>query len=240
MKRKTYSRLQKIERKKTLKTGFLFIFLTIVLGLTIVFAGIPFLVKMAMFLGNMKSSGVKIETNDTIPPSPPKIALNYEATNSAKLSFEGFAEPSANVSLFLNQEFEKEVVVDNEGKFVFDQVSLQEGDNFIYAIAADEAGNESAKSTTINMLFDKTPPEIEILNPQDGQSFSQIEKQIDITGFLNEEASLWINNRTIIVNSKNEFSYSYTLVEGENTLSFKAIDKAGNSVEKEIKVTYSF
>lgn len=234
-----YSRLNRTEKKKNLKTAFLFIFLTIILGVTIVFVGIPLLVRLAMFLGDMRSPNLPIENSDSIPPSPARFNSSFEATNSATISLGGFAEPAANISLFLNQEFDTEVVVDNEGSFLFDKISLKGGDNLIYAIVTDEAGNESNKSTTINIVFDNQSPEIEISSPTDNQEFSQLKKQITISGKLNESASLSINDRTVILNSNLEFNYSYTLKDGENKIKITAVDEAGNKTEKELIVSYS-
>ncbi|MBU1126873.1 hypothetical protein KKF11_00835 [Patescibacteria group bacterium] len=234
-----YSRLNRTEKKKNLKTAFLFIFLTIMLGVAIVFVGIPLLVRLAMFLGDMRSPNLPIEKSDNIPPSPARFNSSFEATNSASISLGGFAEPSANISLFLNQEFDTEVVVDNEGNFLFDRIHLKEGGNLIYAIVADEAGNESNKSTTINIIFDNQPPDIEVASPANNQSFSQLNKQITISGSLNENSNLLINDRTVILSSNLEFNYPYTLQDGENKINIIAIDKAGNKTEKELIIFYS-
>lgn len=180
-----------------------------------------------------------MEKEDTTPPLPPKLRPLPEATNKEKITLQGFAEPGATVKIFLNEELKKEVVIETDGSFTTEAISLSLGKNKIKAKAYDQAGNESKDSGIIIIDFDKTPPELEVLSPEDSASFSGEEKEVEITGKTEAEAALKINGHLIILNPEGNFSYPLNLSEGENIIQIEAIDKAENKTEKEITVFYA-
>ncbi len=233
------TRLAKRQEEKNIRRAIFYIVLTFVLAFILVIVGIPLLIRMAIFLGNIRTSGNLPEKGDTIPPTPPRIVVPFEATNSAQFSLEGFTEPEAKIKLFNSGLSFGEVIADNEGTFSLGGLKLTLGRNEITAVAEDSAGNESQPSIPAVVIYDTTPPDLEITQPEEGKNVSGVENEITIEGKTEEGAALTINDRLVIVGPEGNFSNEYSLDEGENIFIFVAQDKAGNQTEKELKVVYS-
>ena len=235
---KKMSLLTRKEEKRNLRKAFLYGFLTILLGITIFFLGVPALIKLAIFVGKINSSFIPPEQSDNVPPSPPVFEPLFEATNSATISLSGFAESESTLKLFFNNE-EKETLVDNDGTFVFNDLNLKDGQNKIYAVAIDKAGNESSDSKRVSVLYDNEAPELEINQPQDGETITDEDNRIELIGKTEEETDVLINDHFVVVDSEGNFNYQISLNEGENEIKIISKDKAGNQTEKTIKINYS-
>lgn len=233
----TYSRLKRVEKQKNIRSAYLYIFLTIGLIALLFFAGIPALSKFAGFIFDLGSSKNPVEIQDNTPPPPPRFSNFPEYTNQKSVQLEGTSEAGSQVAVIFNGD-KKEVLADSSGQFSV-SITLQNGENWFYAVAQDKAQNQSTESERYTIVFDDTPPEITISEPQGGQSFSGDEKQITVKGSVNEEARVSVNGQVAIVNENNEFSVSIPLNSGNNDLKVQATDKAGNEAEKQISVTYS-
>lgn len=221
--------------KKTLT----FSLLTLGLILLIIYGGVPFLIRMATFFGDIKSSKQLTEKTDTTPPFPPKLRPLVEATNSAQVIVKGFAEEGAIVQVFLNGEMVKEVVADADGSFTADNLSLSLGNNKIQAKAIDQAGNESQESGKMIITYDEMAPVLEIISPENNQEISGEENKVTIKGKTEAGISLKINDRLVILDQEGQFEQTFSLNEGENTILIVATDRAGNQTEEEINLTYS-
>ena len=224
---------------KNLKILFLsFLGITLILAFLYLFA-VMFLSNIDLFWRILRpgSPGV-IEKQDKVPPPPPYLQAPPKATNKP-LAVSGFSEPGANVTLFLNNSKVKEVVVDSEGGFSFEEVVLFEGENKIYAKAVDSAGNESKKSSEYIVIYDKTPPKLEIEAPTSGTKIEkEEERQIEIKGLTEANSQVTINGFWARVDDEGKFSYNLRLEEGENKIEILAKDEAGNETKKEISVSY--
>jgi len=86
------SRLSRLEDRRNSRKAVLLILGTIALLALAVFGGIPVLVKMAVFLGDLKSSKAPVDKTDLISPPPPSFSLPYDATNSARQTISGSSE----------------------------------------------------------------------------------------------------------------------------------------------------
>ena len=234
---KKSSWLARKEEKRNIRQAIFYGGLTIFLALTIVFLGIPTLIKMAIFLGNLRASSLPIETKDTIPPNPPVLISFPEATNSAQFSFSGFAEPASIVEIFLGATPVRQIVVGNEGIFNIDNLSLNLGKNEIYAITTDESGNKSSESEKISVWYDNVPPNLEIIQPQDKTTWET--SKIEIIGKTEPEVTILINNHLVIVDGEGNFKYSLSLSLEENIIKIIATDRAGNQTDKNLTLTYS-
>ncbi len=111
---------------------------------------------------------------------------------------------------------------------------LSEGENSLTVFAEDEAGNRS-KEITAAILCDTTAPQIladpvpEIVN----------DAEITVKGSFSEKAaSFEINGSSKKVNDDNTFTSKVLLNEGDNKISLKAYDAAGNVSEKILNVKY--
>lgn len=235
------SRLARVEKKRSLKKALLFVILTISLILTLIFFGIPTLVRVAILFANIKGSSTQTtEQTDSVPPSPPQLNDLSEYTKDQNISLSGFAEQNSTVEVFLNGSPVGTITTNSDGKFFIEKVSLSQGKNEIYAIATDKTGNKSQPSQTITTNFDNTFPDLTVDQPQDGVTLNgDRQKKIKISGQTEPNVSLTLNDRLIIIDQEGKFSTDFTLSEGENELKIIAIDKAGNQTEKDLKIIFN-
>jgi hypothetical protein len=237
--RQRFSRLAKKEERRSLRQAIFFGFLTIVFLLLLIFLGIPALIKMAIFLGEIRSSSQPVKTEDVLPPAPPIISPLPEATNSAQIVLRGFAEPGATVEVFLNGSSKAKLVVEKNGEFSSSKITLTSGRNEIMAQAIDSAGNASQNSAKMIIYYDLSAPKLTISEPPDGSDYYGEENQIKIAGITEEGAAVTINGRLIVINQDGSFETTLNLKEGGNPIKIVATDQAGNQTEKEISVNYS-
>src|SRR3990172_987874 len=98
------SRLTRLEEKRNLRrVVWMVIGILVILGAGLAW-GVPFLVRVAMFAGAFGQSGRQVDKSDLIPPAPPMMSTDFEATNSATLTIKGWTEPGAVVYLTQNLE----------------------------------------------------------------------------------------------------------------------------------------
>lgn len=234
-----YSRLSRKERKKYTRQTFLLTILTIFLLIAIIFWGIPSLIKLAIFLSDLRSSSQPISGEDTIPPSPPVLQPLPDATSSAVIRVEGFAEEGSTLVLFVNRKEQYELLVESDGEFLFNKVKLNQGKNEIKAKSIDSSGNESQISTAYDISYDNLPPNLEVSSPSDGASFyGASEKNLRVTGKTDEDSTVRINGSFVIISQDGSFSYTLNLNSGENNITITASDKAGNTTTETITINY--
>ncbi len=237
--RKRFSRLARKEEARNLRQAILFGFLTITILFLLIFLGIPALIRMAIFLGNLRSSSLPVETGDVLPPAPPVLSSLPPATNSAQIDLHGFAEAGTTVEIFLNKISTSKLVVEKGGTFAVNKFTVTSGRNEIFAEATDDAGNTSQSSEKIIIFYDTEPPKLIISEPEDGASLIGEESPVKILGITEEEARAAINEHLVIVSQEGDFEFSLPLSEGENLIKVVATDQAGNQTEKELTVNYS-
>ena len=238
--RRHYSRLSRKEGKRYIRQSALLTVLTILLLIALLFWGIPSLIKLAIFLGDLRSSTQTITGEDVLPPPPPVMQPVAEATNSAVVEISGFAEEGSSVVLSLNGSDAYETLVDSDGEFLFDSVKLNQGDNEIVATSTDTAGNKSKASSTTTIELDQTLPTLTIDAPADGQTFfGQMQKVVRVSGKIDPGSTVLVNNSFVILSQEGAFSHLVQLNEGENIIAIIAQDRAGNRAEKEIKVSFT-
>ena len=85
------SRLQRKREKDSLRQAGKYILLTLVTLFLVVKFGLPSLIRLAAFIGDLKSSGQPIEKSDTLAPGAPTLLSLPEATNSAKIAITGYS-----------------------------------------------------------------------------------------------------------------------------------------------------
>lgn len=231
-----YSRLASIQERKHKRQAFIWIALSIVLFLALTFWGVPTLAKFSAALSDLKNDGQDSKAADTIAPPPPIFSTPQIAINSAEFSISGSGKPNSKLVLTYNGA-EIEVAVAGSGKFTKD-VTLIEGENKFSGKIKD-GEKESQPSKEYKIIYDKTAPEIEILEPQDGQNFQGSANQnITIKLSSNEESNVLINGMTATGSGDNQFIFQTKLNEVENIFVIKATDLAGNETEKTIAVTF--
>lgn len=178
------------------------------------------------------------EQRQGLLPAPYLQALP-KATNEETIAIKGFSKPGATVNLIINESVRKDALVDKEGGFDFGEITLAEGENRIYIVAKDDAGNESKPSTTQIVIYDHEPPELEIEAPTDGLKIEkEEERRIEVKGKTEPDCQVTVSGHWARVDEKGNFSYQLRLNEGKNEIEIMAKDKAGNETKTELTVEY--
>ncbi len=232
------SRLQRLEEKRSVRTATLLGIGTVVLIIMVVILGVPTVVKMAAFLAEINSANKPVDKNDFIPPPPPVLYNPYPATNSATQVVTGTTEPGVTVYLSRGEEEIGNLVAAEDGTFHFGTVNLVEGENKLVAVAKDAGGNLSQKSKTLNILYLKKTPKLEVSAPAEGSTITGGTARVEVKGVTDPGARIFVNQRLLIVDAEGNFSTNVNLNAGENKIIVEAQDLATNSIKKEILVNY--
>ncbi len=233
-----YSRKVKTEEKKNIRKAVFFGLLTLISGLAFFFFGLPAVIKFAGFLTELNTSTTPVESSDNTPPPPPRLEYIPTFTNELSVEIKGSTEAGITVVIFFNNK-QEELLTNNEGQFTY-KFDLNKGKNTISILARDNAGNESQKSEIQEIVFDNKPPELSITKPENESSFyTAKERQVVIEGTTEEDCSVNINGRQVVVESNGSFAFATTLSEGENNFDIKSQDEAGNTSEQSLSVSFS-
>lgn len=217
----------------------MFGFLAVATMILLFFVGIPALGRFAAFVSELGKTNKPIDKTDNTPPAPPKFDNFDEFTSQTSVNITGSSESGATIKLTFNGEA-AETVANDSGKFSFNNMGLTDGENIFSAMAVDAAGNTSVATSEQKIVFDDEKPELVITTPGEGtQFFGSSQRQVTIKAESEEDVEARINDRIISVDSEGNFQYTTTLSEGENKFKIKATDKAGNSEEIELTVSFT-
>jgi len=231
------SRLErKTDNEITRKTIFLGLITIAVFVLLLVF-GLPLLIRFSVFLGDTRNRNSAVQSENTLPPLPPRIFVPYEATNSASINIEGSAEAKTKVELMKDDVAIETVEVDESGEFVIENVSLDEGDNIFIARAVSEDGLVSELSKSLEIELDQKVPELTMTNPSE-DSVTVDYADFDVVGVSEPGVSVTVNGRVALVDAEGNFKLKMQLVPGKNEMEVVVRDLAGNETKKKITVTY--
>lgn len=233
------TRLQRKREKESAKQAVKYIFLIFLVLFLLVRFGLPGLINLAAFIGNLRSSSQPIERQDQLAPQPPTLNPIPEATTSAEINLSGFAEAGSTIQLYVRGITVSDSVVNNEGDFEFLSVHLREGENEIYTVANDDQGNKSGESRTYLVTVDKTAPELSLSAPKDGDRFFDNDNPITVKGSAEEDVEVRINGRFVRTNGDGSFETNLSLSEGDNEIEVKATDEAGNEIMEKVTVNYT-
>lgn len=233
------SRLQRVEEKRNVNKAVWLILLTVVILGVAVVGGIPLLVKLAVFIGDINSSRRPVDKSDIIPPAPPQLITSYEATNSAVQSISGWTEPGASIYLTQNSDTVSSVVAKDDGSFMFNGVNLSNGTNLFVAVAVDLSGNKSQPSETMTVEYSTKQPKLDVSTPTDKQTVNGSNPKIEVKGQTDPGNHVTVNGRVVIVSGEGNFSSLFNLNSGDNTITITATDRMGNQTKKDVTVTYS-
>ena len=231
------SRISRVEEQRATRRFYFIVAVIIAIIIILVAIGVPVLIRVSAFLDRGQTSS---NTNqDTTAPFAPTLSPILNATNSAQLKVDGYAEPESTLKLFLNDSEEKNVIVGTDGEFEFNDLTLKSGENQIYATATDTSGNESAPSRTLTIMFKKGALKLEVSEPSDGAEFGRNNQEITIKGKTDEGNQVWVNDRFVSVRDDGSFEHQFRLNDGDNNLHFVAQDAAGNQTTVDRKVKFN-
>ena len=232
------SRLSRSVEQRTKKRLYLSLLGIVVTLFLLLRFGLPFLINFSVFLANSKGTQQSEKQTGNQFIAPPSLDSTFTATNSATVSISGSAGTKQKVSLYVNNSVVDITDTNNDGTFIFKDVSLQTGNNTIEAKAKQD-NSESDYSNLLTITYKNSPPSLTIDNPSDGQSFQKDQSTITIAGKTDPDVKVTVNDFWAIVDDKGNYSYNLHLQNGDNQIKVDAVDDAGNKTEKSIKVTYS-
>lgn len=232
------SRLQRVEEAKAVRSTAFYVVLTIGIIILMFFVGIPALTRVTSLVAGITGQESIDFGGSSPPPPPPEIETPPIYFNADSFRLKGRTRPGHSVSIFFNDD-KIEVLADAEGEFT-SVLELSAGQNKVSALVIDNRGQESTKTSEYTIMLDKEKPEIEIISPENGkQFFGNRDKEQKIEGQTEADAKVYINDRVVIVRSDGKFDSLVTLSDGENVYKIKAVDRAGNENEAEIKLNFT-
>ncbi len=233
------SRLERKREKESLRQAFKYLFLVFVLLFVLIRFGLPALINLAAFIGNLRSSNQPVEQTDTLAPPVPRLNPVPTATNSAELRVSGTSEAGTTVQLYLRGISAEETIADADGQFQFSNIHLREGENELYTQARDQAGNTSQASASQTVTLDTKKPELAINSPKNGDRFFDNDSPIEVSGQSEDGVNLTINGRFVLVKTDGSFSTQLNLSAGDNKIEALAYDRAGNETKVTLTVNYT-
>ncbi len=197
---------------------------------------LPAVIRIVDSLG--KRTLVRTENEEVIPPQSPILFPTPDATNSAEISLSGFAQSDTTVTLYNNGVRVQEVTPDGDGQFVFQFITLTEGDNDLHVVSRTNKTSE-AKSKQHLIVLDTKPPTLTITSPTDKSTITRRREQsITISGSTDPKTRVYLQDKLLFTNNQGGFNGQYQLGDGDNVLKFKAIDAAGNMTESSLTIYF--
>ena len=235
-KSKPRSRLDRKEDEEITKKTVILGGVTVLIFVLVIVFGLPLLIKLSVMLGNAKSQS-KDTQEKVIPPLPPRLVATFEATNSADFAISGVAEPKVNIELLKNDTSLGKEVADDKGNFVFDNITLDKGENVFTAMASTDKEGNSELSKSVTITYDDQPPSLSMINPSE-DVVSVDSADFSVVGKSDKGVSVTINGKLAMVDDNGQFKLKVQLNAGENSLEIVVQNMAGNQTKKTIKVTY--
>lgn len=226
------SRLVEYERKKAIKTAFVYVLLTAAFLFVMSRFGPTFLASVS----DVISQGQPVEEDSALVP-PPQLNLLSEITNQKVVAVSGRSVAGGTVRITFNGE-KRDTIANSQGVFTSD-IELHEDKNSIRVRAVDARGNTSREIAS-EITLDTSLPALTIISPEQNVSKNgKKEQQLVVSGTTEPSASVHINDRIAIVNGSGDFSLTFSLNEGENTFEITTTDRAGNQTKETRTVTYT-
>lgn len=234
---KSHDPLRQAEAELTKKFSFLFI-LIILLSITLYLWGVPMVAAIGSFWQNLNPSlGLGSQQNDNQVLTAPRLdPLASQINDFSKLKVSGWSMVGFKVQIFVNDKDQIDVSTDSAGHFEATGLTLNDGQNTIFAQISK--GKTSAKSSTQQIIFSKTPPKLDVYAPADGAEITDPSQNwITVSGKSNPNITVTINDHQAILDTSGNFKYQYLLISGDNRLAIKAVDEAGNQslIERTVK-----
>lgn len=194
--------------------------------------------KLGFFFGLFSVHRNEKEKKPILIPNPPIFTNVPKAVNKNKVNLSGYAASGSTVRLFVNGPEKGKVVSGADGVFTFTDIPLNSGRNTLFAKLIDTAGNESDKTNSFTIYVDTAKPKIDIQDLKEGDTIKNLDSRIVIKGKSNEQVTMTINDKVVIINPDFTFEFILGVKEGEVKIKIVATDEAGNKSEEELKVRY--
>lgn len=177
-----------------------------------------------------KSIALEARTLDITPPNAPTLDVLPPFTNMDPYVITGMAEPDSTVTIFVGGDEVATGTAEADGSFSI-STDLNDGLNVITAWATDISLNTGPLSDEGQITLDIVAPPMPVLdelpeltNVVEWEISGTVEGLSTVTVVLNGETVL-----TFATEEDGTFSVTVELVEGENTISAMATDRAFNA-----------
>lgn len=224
--------LKDILKLKYIRGFFILNSITIVMVVIFYYVLIFSLGQLYNFWGLFKAPEISAKV-DSIAPIRPNVYDIPQATNQSFIDITGVTEPGAKVLLFSNGNETDTAISDNDGKFIFPNVRVNNNPQNLYVKAEDRFGNISVASKSYTIVKDTEPPKLELRTfTNEVSSWQSRNDHITLEGLTTPDTTVTVNGQRAIVNLNGEFNIQYKFNQGRNVLEIIAIDRAGNSTEE--------
>lgn len=174
-------------------------------------------------------------------PAKPFLQSEKEYTNEDKVKLTGVAGSGQKVQLFKDNNKEKEVVVDGEGKFEFNDIEIntnQDSTTEFYVVSKNDRGEESELSNTVKITYDKKKPDLTISSPNNDDRIKSFSRSLQVTGNTESDSKVTVNGKVASVNQEGVYSATIALVDEVNEIKVEAEDTAGNKTVATVAVYF--
>lgn len=229
------SRYARVEERRARRRLYLAIAGIAGVFLFLLLFGVRILVGFSLFVDWIRGASPQQQQSTVL--LPPVLDPAPEATFSARIKITGSAQPDTTLIVYLNEKEFKKMTVPKIGTFELEDVVLQEGENVMSAKVTDE-DKMSELSNVLRITRKSEGPLIEVTSPEDGREVVGDDSRLTIEGKTEEDVTVTVNGRFVVVESDGSFRSTMNLSEGETTLTIVATDVAGNKSQLSRRVTY--
>lgn len=211
-----------------------FIIFCLCIVAVLMFVGIAPIINFAAGISSMfgsRTSAVSASaTNSVISLRPDDLPV---ATSTATLKVSGNVSNAASVAVYIGGTRKK--TIDTARQSQFDgTISLTKGRNEIQFVALNDAGRRESDVHVVFYLSEK--PTITLETPS-SESLTTLENYLNIKGAVEPKSvTLTVNSTPVVVDADGVFQYSASLNQGDNTITVKAVDEAGQETVKTLQV----
>ncbi len=233
-----FSRLNRVADRKEKRRLVLAIAGIFGIFILILLFGVKALIGFSLLVDTLRGNSPATAQQQQTIILPPTLNPPTEATNSAAISVNGKGQTGLTLILYVNNKELKQVSVKEDGTFVVPSVPLTAGSNTISAKLTDTKGNLSDLSNIVSVTYGNAPPKLIVSDPSDNSTVTGDTNTVTVNGMTDDNVTVTINDRVVVIKTDNSFSYGYPLNEGDNILNIVATDAAGNQTTIQRKVTY--
>jgi len=231
------SRLARFEEKNARNRLIVAVIGTFAVILFLLFFGVKILISFSVFIDKLRGNSPTTASTQAIV-LPPTLDPLPQATNSAQIKVSGRGQSKLTAIIYLNGTETKKLTIDQDGSFKAVVTVPKEGELTVSAKVLDDKGNTSELSQVLKIIVTNKAPLMEVTSPPDNATISGDDNKITVTGKVEDDVQVTINDRFVVVQNDGSFSYKFPLPEGDTILRIIATDRAGNQTKIERKVTY--
>ena len=232
------SRISRLEDKKQQRRLIGAIVGSIAILILVALFGVKALISFSLLVDKLRGNSPQTTQSQQTIIAPPVLDTPPVATNSASMVLTGKGQAGLTLIVYLSDGEFKKLPVPQDGNFSVSGIPLKEGVNTMSAKMSDDKGNTSDLSNVVSVTYTNKPPKLEVSKPDENANISGDINTVVVTGKTDEDVTVTINDRFVVVKNDNSFTYNYPLNEGDNILKIVATDTAGNQTKVERKVTY--